>query len=303
MAPKLSKHAISPSIGIILLVSIAVSVALITYVYVTGNLPYTSTSGVDVIEIYNVRWTAPNRVVLTLSNHGSSNKVLSVAYIDALQGYPASTVELEPRELRDVEFTFTDDVPPGEHTIKVVCKDGTMGVISHKFTRPITAATTTTTTVSITTTTSTTTTATPCFILETYYGTSLFEKIRGIQSFRDNFMAHTRIGRIWINIFNSAYYPISQAITPIIREHRELRGILRILLEPLIAAAIAAINLSLILPFDLEGRVFMAITLASTLVGTYMVPAACLMVRARHRRSELIKERHKGDMQETTGVK
>ncbi|MEM2962510.1 MAG: hypothetical protein QXY01_05795, partial [Candidatus Bathyarchaeia archaeon] len=54
---------------------------------VVGNMPYTSTSSVDVIEIHNVQWTSPNKAVLTLSNPGLSAEILEVAYVDALQGF------------------------------------------------------------------------------------------------------------------------------------------------------------------------------------------------------------------------
>ena len=286
MASRLHRLAVSPSIGVILLVSITIAAALATYVYIMNNMHYTSTSSVGVVEIYNVQWTAPNKVVLTLSNHDQSSKIIETAYIDGLQGFPASPTELKPGELRDLEFTFTDNILPGDHTVKAVCRDGTMGVTSHRVIGLAVATTTTlvSTPTSITTTTTTTTTGTPCLILETYYGTSLFEGIRGIQSFRDDIMAHTYLGSIFVKAFNQIYYPLSKALTPIVRSSAEAKGILRIVLEPLIAAALTAIHLSLISPINPEQRIYLAVMLGFTLASSiYIAPFAGLAARLKRR--------------------
>jgi len=287
VSPRLRRLAVSPSIGVILLVSITVAAALAAYVYLMGNMPYTSTGGVDVVEIYNVEWTAPNRVLLTLSNHGRSGKILEVAYVDGLQGYPSSPIELGPGEARDVEFTFIDDITPGSHVVKVVCRDGTMGVVSHRFVElAVATVTTSISTVTSATSTTATTTQTPCFILETYYGTGLFEGIRGIQSFRDDLMMRTHLGRIFIKIFNHAYYPVSKALTPIIRGNIAVKDTLRIFLEPLIAAVMTAIHLSLIPPVNPEQRIYLAMALGSTLAASiYIAPLAGLAARLRPKRA------------------
>ncbi|MEM3507178.1 MAG: CFI-box-CTERM domain-containing protein [Candidatus Bathyarchaeia archaeon] len=123
-----------------------------------------------------------------------------------------------------------DNIIPGEHTLKVVCKDGTIGVIAYRFTVPIM---TVITNYFITIITTPITTTTGCLIVSAAYGSNLAPAVKFIQNFRDNVIAKTFIDSAFMEIFNKFYYSRSSNVAKIIAVNSLMRDLTRVLFIPL----------------------------------------------------------------------
>jgi len=289
------KKAINPAVSALLMVAIAAAAAVISYYYVMNYGSPPSTGPVEVIQIDNVVWSAPNKIVATVSNHGKAARLVEVAYVDGNRGLPDAVVEIDPVERRDVEFTFENNIYVGEHLVKVVCRDGTVGLISHRFTAlyAATATTTTapTTTPTTTTTTTTVTTATsPCLIVQAYYDgerATVLPAIRAIQSYRDNVVANSSVGAGLLKMFNALYYPASSVITPFIMKHPALGFVVRAVSSPLIALVLLFIKLaqtSTTLTFTSQAKTLLPLIAGTTLLGACYLPLPLLTLSRKNRR-------------------
>jgi len=69
-----------------------------------------------------------------------------------------------------------------------------------------------------------------CFIATAAYGTPLAQEVITLQSFRDTYLSHTRLGEKFIRI----YYHCSPCLAETIRRHHLLRLATQVLLAPLI---------------------------------------------------------------------
>lgn len=269
------KKGVNPVISSLLIISMAVAAAAISYVYVM-SYSQPQPGPVEIVQIDNIIWSAPNKIVATLSNHGQVKRVVEIAYIEGNRGFPSAPVEISPGEMKDVEFTFEDDIQPGEHLVKVVCQDGTMGVIAHRFSGFFATTTTATTpTTSPTTTTTTTTATSPCLVIQAYYDqerSKVLPAIRAVQSFRDNVMASSPVGLQLIRIFNAAYYPLSRLITPLILKHPILGLMVRVTFSPAMAVALVSIKVGELLALSGELKVLSSLLIGSALLGAVYLP-------------------------------
>ena len=268
------KKGINTVISSLLLISIAIGAAMLSYYYIMNYTTPSSTGPVEVIQIDSIIWSNPNKITAFISNHGSVKRVVEVAFIDGNRGFPNAPIEVNPGETKTIEFTFENNIQPGEHLVKVICQDGTMGILTYRFSELVTTTTfTSPTTPTTTTTTTTTTTATsPCFIVQAYYDSeksTVFPAIRAIQFFRDNVIAKSSIGIKFLNVFNALYYPISRFLTPLILKYSSLGLFIRVILSPAIALALILIDLTQILNSEIK-------VLSFTLVGCMLLSAIYL---------------------------
>ena len=258
---------INTVISSLLLISITIGVAILSYYYIMNYNAPPSTGPVEVIQIDNVAWSSPNKVIAFISNHGSVKRVIDVAFIDGNRGFPNAPVEVSPGETKIIEFTFENNIQPGEHLMKVVCQDGTMGVLTYRFSELVATTTFTSTPTTTTTTTTTTTATSPCFIVQAYYDSgksTVFPAIRVIQSFRDNVIAESQIGVKILKVFNALYYPISSFLTPLIMQYPSIGFFVRIFSSPIIALTLILIDLTQFLNGEIK-------VLSSILIGCMLL--------------------------------
>lgn len=263
-------------ISSLLLISIAIATATLSYYYIMNYSAPPSTGPVEVIQIDNIVWFSQNKILAYISNHGSTKRVVEVAFIDGNRGFPNAPVEIAPKETKIIEFTFENDIQPGEHLVKIVCQDGTMGLLTYRFSELLTATIITETT--FTTTTATSSATSPCFIVQAYYDSeksTVLPAVRVIQSFRDNVVAKSLIGSHLLKIFNSLYYPTSRFLTPLIMKHPTLSLIVRIALSPVLALALTLINFTKFL--NIEVKFLTSILISCIFLGaTYLKPSSLL---------------------------
>jgi len=266
------RKGINTVISSLLLISIAIGAAMLSYYYIMNYTTPSSTGPVEIIQIDSIIWSNPNKITAFISNHGSVKRVVEVAFIDGNRGFPNAPIEINPSETKTIEFTFENNIQPGEHLVKVICQDGTMGILTYRFSELVATTTFTSPTTPTTTTTTTTTTTSPCFIVQAYYDSeksTVFPAIRAIQSFRDNVIAKSSIGIKFLNVFNALYYPISRFLTPLILRHSGLGLFIRIILSPVIALALILIDLTQILNGEIK-------ILSSIIVGCMLLSAIYL---------------------------
>jgi hypothetical protein len=277
---KKSKKGISQTLSIIILTLITIAGATIVYVYIMGYNTTTSVKPLETIQIENIVWTSPNELTISILNIGSMNKVIDTVYVSGLRGFPSSYVELEPGARKDVKFFMENNIIPGEHTVKVVCKDGTIGVIAHRFIAPIETIITTTTTVTTITTTPTTTT-TGCLIVSAAYGSNLAPTVKFIQNFRDNVVAKTFIGSAFIEAFNRFYYSWSPSVARVIAIDPLIRDLTRITIYPLISATLISFMIESALSFNQEFAVAIAIIVGGFLFGLFYFTPIYLIAKRK----------------------
>jgi len=267
------KKGLNTVISSLLLISIAIGAAMLSYYYIMNYTAPPSTGPVEIIQIDSIVWSNPNKIIAFISNHGSVKRIVDVAFIDGNRGFPNAPIEVNPGETKIIEFTFENNIQPGEHLVKVICQDGTMGVLTYRFSELAVTTTFTSPTTPTTTTTTTTTTATsPCFIVQAYYDSeksTVFPAIRVIQSFRDNVVAKSFIGVKLLKVFNALYYPVSRFLTPLILRHSGLSLFVRVILSPVIALALILIDSTQILNSEIK-------VLSSIIVGCMLLSAIYL---------------------------
>lgn len=69
-----------------------------------------------------------------------------------------------------------------------------------------------------------------CFIATAAYGTPMAEQVRYLRAFRDEYLLTNRVGR-W---FVAQYYEFSPPFASYLRQHNDLRGLIRTALSPLV---------------------------------------------------------------------
>ncbi|MBS7659042.1 hypothetical protein KEJ20_07865 [Candidatus Bathyarchaeota archaeon] len=267
-------------ISSLLLISIATATALLSYYYIMNYTTPPSTKPIEIIQIDNVIWFSQNKILAYISNYGSVKRVIEVAFIDGNRGFPSALVEVNPGETKIIEFTFENNIQPGEHLIKVVCQDGTLGLLTYRFLEPSTITTTSFTTTTLTTTTTTETS--PCFIVQAYYDaekSTVLPAVRVIQSFRDNIIAKSSIGFHLLKVFNSLYYPLSKFLTPLVMKYPTLSLIVKIALSPVLVLTLFLINFVYLLNSEIKFLSFILINSVFFCI-IYLKPASLTKKRS-----------------------
>ncbi len=117
-----------------------------------------------------------------------------------------------------------------------------------------------------------------CIIATTTYGSELSPEVQFLRSFRNKYVLNTFAGKNFMTVFNAWYYSFSPGVASSISANNVLRGIMKILLYPLIGILhITATTYSL---FDLfsEFAILISGLVASSLIGViYIAPLALII--------------------------
>ena len=128
-----------------------------------------------------------------------------------------------------------------------------------------------------------------CLIATATYGSELSPQVQFLRRFRDNNVLHTFAGSNFMTVFDAFYYSFSPFIASVISANEFLRGMMKVILYPLIIALHISSAVYSVFSFNAELGVLMAGLTASSLIGIiYLLPAAslfsfkCRFARAIH---------------------
>ena len=77
-----------------------------------------------------------------------------------------------------------------------------------------------------------------CFIATAAYGTSMAEDVRHLRAFRDEYLQTNEAGRWFVN----QYYKFSPPLADYLRQHDDLRAVVRAALGPLVGLSKAVVS-------------------------------------------------------------
>ncbi len=117
-----------------------------------------------------------------------------------------------------------------------------------------------------------------CLIATATYGSELSPQIQFLRGFRDNTVYSTFAGSSFMTVFNGFYYSFSPNVASVIADNSALRGIMKVVLYPLIGilqVSSAAFSVFSFLP---ELGIIVAGLIASALIGIiYFLPLALIV--------------------------
>ncbi len=127
-----------------------------------------------------------------------------------------------------------------------------------------------------------------CIIATATYGSELSPEVQFLRGFRDNYVLNTFAGMNFMTVFNAWYYSFSPGIASTIVANNALRGIMKILLYPLIGILHLAASTYSLFGLNREFAVITSGLIASSLIGfIYIGPFAliiCIAKKVRIRR-------------------
>ena len=119
-----------------------------------------------------------------------------------------------------------------------------------------------------------------CIIATATYGSELAPEVQFLRGFRDNTVLNTFAGRSFIAVFNAWYYSFSPTVASAIAANDALRGLMKILLYPLIGILHIAASMNSLFSFNHELAVITSGLVASSLIGiVYFGPIALVVHR------------------------
>ncbi len=119
-----------------------------------------------------------------------------------------------------------------------------------------------------------------CLIATAAFGSELSAEVQFLREFRDMKVMSTQGGRLFIAVFNRAYYSVSPTIAESVARSSSVAFVVRASIYPLIVALRVAEYVFECLKSELEIAVISAGLLASSLVGlVYLLPALLLLER------------------------
>lgn len=133
----------------------------------------------------------------------------------------------------------------------------------------------------------------PCLIATAAFGSELAPEVQFLRDFRDQQILHTFAGSTFMSVFNSWYYSFSPNIAQYESRNTVMRGVIRIMLYPLLTILHMSSEIYSILGFQPELGVLTAGILASLLIGmTYLsFPLIGLFLVCRKRLTLKLKRR------------
>jgi hypothetical protein len=117
-----------------------------------------------------------------------------------------------------------------------------------------------------------------CIIATATYGSELSPEVQFLRGFRDNYVLNTYAGKNFMKAFDTWYYSFSPEVASVIAANNAIRGIMKILLYPLIGILhITATTYSLLSLFH-EFAIVVSGLIASSLLGViYIAPLALII--------------------------
>jgi len=120
-----------------------------------------------------------------------------------------------------------------------------------------------------------------CLIATAAFGSPLAPQVQFLREFRDFRIRLTFAGTEFLTVFNRFYYSFSPQVSQVLTEHESQRGIVRMLIYPLIVSLELSENLWVLTP-NPEIAVVITGVLASSLIGiAYFLPLVlcCLLTK------------------------
>ncbi len=121
-----------------------------------------------------------------------------------------------------------------------------------------------------------------CLIATATYESELSPHVQFLRGFRDHTVLTTFAGRCFMTVFNRYYYAFSPSVASTISRHDDLRGLMKVLLYPLMGTLHLSAALYSLLSFLPELGIVLAGIVASALLAIiYLLPGMVLLCRYR----------------------
>lgn len=112
-----------------------------------------------------------------------------------------------------------------------------------------------------------------CIIATATYGSELSPEVQFLRAFRDNTVLNTFAGKNFMAVFNAWYYSFSPAIASTISSNEALRGVMKVVLYPLMGILHLSSAAFSLFSFSPELGVMIAGLIATSLIGlAYIMP-------------------------------
>ena len=116
-----------------------------------------------------------------------------------------------------------------------------------------------------------------CIIATATFGSELTPEVQFLRGFRDNTVYSTYAGSNFMTIFNEFYYSFSPQVAQVIAGNEALRGVMKIVLYPLLGILHLSYNTFTLFGFIPELAIVLAGLVASSLIGlVYFTPGVLL---------------------------
>ena len=219
--------------------------------------------------------TVTNTSVKTTNSSTYSTQILTTASTSKTQTYYSSTSTV----ITQARTSSAETSRSSSSYIQTSSSTNERQSSTTSATRSSTADNTATT--STRTTISTVTIPIPrCLIATAAFGSELSAEVQFLREFRDMKVMSTQGGKLFISVFNRAYYSVSPTIAESVAQSSSVAFVVRASIYPLIVALRVAEYVFECLKSELEIAVISAGLLASSLVGlVYLLPVLLLLER------------------------
>ena len=124
----------------------------------------------------------------------------------------------------------------------------------------------------------------PCFIATATYGSAMAPQVQLLRNFRDNSIMRTQAGSDFMVAFNAWYYSFSPGVAKYISTHWAERGLMKVVLYPLVGILYLTSNLYTVTSAFPEFAVLLSGLVASSLIGAFYLGLPLTLIRAKIRR-------------------
>ncbi len=121
-----------------------------------------------------------------------------------------------------------------------------------------------------------------CLIATATYESELSPQVQFLRGFRDHTVLTTFAGRCFMTVFNRYYYAFSPSVASAISRDAGLRGLVKVLLYPLMGTLyLGAAVFSLLRVFPEFGIIFTGVVASALIAVIYLLPGMVLICRLR----------------------
>lgn len=129
-----------------------------------------------------------------------------------------------------------------------------------------------------------------CFIATATYGSELSPEVQFLRGFRDQGVMSTFAGSQFMAVFNQFYYSFSPSVASVIADNSLVRGVMNVILYPLIGILHLASVAYSIFSFIPELAIVLSGLVASSLIGiVYLTPLLVILLRIKRIRKHVLK--------------
>ena len=124
----------------------------------------------------------------------------------------------------------------------------------------------------------------PCFIATATYGSAMAPQVQLLRNFRDNSIMRTQAGSSFMLAFNAWYYSFSPGVANYISAHWIDRGVMEVVLYPLVGILYLTSNLYTATSAFPEFAVLLSGLVASSLIGAFYLGLPLTLIATKTRR-------------------